>query len=267
MKFWKLVSVATVLVVSTSVNASLLGRDFDGNLATAEAYYDDLTNLTWLADANYAYTSGYVNTITTSYSDGRMTWGQANTWAAGLDFNGINNWRLADSNPIDGTTSDDSNFSYNGSEDRGFNISAPGTLYAGTTANEMAYLYYNTLGNLGFCDPVLSTTTSCSSLSGTWGMNSITGPFSNVQHTGANTNGYWASQEYLPSVSYSSYALYFNFGTGAQTYYGKMNTMYAWAVHSGDVGVEVSTVTVPAAVWLFGSGLIGLIGMARRKKS
>ena len=28
---------------------------------------------------------------------------------------------------------------------------------------------------------------------------------------------------------------------------------------------EVTTVPVPAAVWLFGSGLIGLVGLARRK--
>ena len=28
-----------------------------------------------------------------------------------------------------------------------------------------------------------------------------------------------------------------------------------------------TVVPVPAAVWLFGSGLIGLIGIARRKKS
>lgn len=32
-----------------------------------------------------------------------------------------------------------------------------------------------------------------------------------------------------------------------------------------NVQVEVSAVPVPAAVWLFGSGLLGLIGMARRK--
>jgi hypothetical protein len=29
----------------------------------------------------------------------------------------------------------------------------------------------------------------------------------------------------------------------------------------------VSSVPVPAAVWLFGSGLLGLVGVARRKKS
>ena len=31
--------------------------------------------------------------------------------------------------------------------------------------------------------------------------------------------------------------------------------------------ISVSAIPVPAAVWLFGSGLIGLIGIARRKKS
>ena len=30
---------------------------------------------------------------------------------------------------------------------------------------------------------------------------------------------------------------------------------------------SVSTVPVPAAVWLFGSGLLGLVGIARRKKA
>jgi hypothetical protein len=32
-------------------------------------------------------------------------------------------------------------------------------------------------------------------------------------------------------------------------------------------GYAVSSVPVPAAIWLFGSGLLGLIGVARRKKS
>jgi len=35
----------------------------------------------------------------------------------------------------------------------------------------------------------------------------------------------------------------------------------------GLTGVETSIVPVPAAVWLFGSGLLGLIGIARRKKT
>jgi len=35
----------------------------------------------------------------------------------------------------------------------------------------------------------------------------------------------------------------------------------------GTVGVVVNPVPVPAAVWLFGSGLLGLIGIARRNKA
>jgi hypothetical protein len=34
---------------------------------------------------------------------------------------------------------------------------------------------------------------------------------------------------------------------------------------SGEIRGQVNVVPVPAAVWLFGSGLIGLIGLARRK--
>lgn len=36
---------------------------------------------------------------------------------------------------------------------------------------------------------------------------------------------------------------------------------------SGDCSVSVSPVPIPAAIWLFGSGLIGLIGVSRRKNS
>jgi hypothetical protein len=39
--------------------------------------------------------------------------------------------------------------------------------------------------------------------------------------------------------------------------------LFIRAVRDGDV----SSVPVPAAVWLFGSGLLGLIGIARRKKA
>src|SRR3989344_215147 len=45
---------------------TLQGRDLDGNLSTAEAYYDTALNITWLANANYAGTT--------------MDWSNANAW-------------------------------------------------------------------------------------------------------------------------------------------------------------------------------------------
>ena len=38
-------------------------------------------------------------------------------------------------------------------------------------------------------------------------------------------------------------------------------------VYFDNASLEVAAVPVPAAVWLFGSGLVGLIGIARRRKS
>jgi len=35
----------------------------------------------------------------------------------------------------------------------------------------------------------------------------------------------------------------------------------------GEVAFSISAVPIPAAIWIFGSSLLGLFGMARRKKA
>ena len=55
----------------------------------------------------------------------------------------------------------------------------------------------------------------------------------------------------------------FYFDTGNQGAGGIYNVSYAWAVRDG----QVSTVPVPAAAWLLGSGLLGLLGFIRRRLS
>ena len=77
--------------------------------------------------------------------------------------------------------------------------------------------------------------------------------FSNIQSI-----VYWTATEYTPNTIN---AWYFNFSGGGQYVGNKTISNYAWAVYDGDV----SAVPIPAAVWLFGSGLLGLIGVARKK--
>ncbi len=81
------------------------------------------------------------------------------------------------------------------------------------------------------------------------------GPFSNVQ-----PNDYWSGTE--DALFPSEVAWYFHFMFGSRSTVYKGLNHFAWAVHSGNV----SAVPVPAAVWLFGSGLLGLLGLARRKR-
>ena len=205
---------------------TLQGRDLDGNLSTAEAYYDTSLNITWLADANYAGTT--------------MNWANANAWAAGLDpyGSGITGWRL----PITVDANNDgftyTNF-YQGM-DWGYNI---------TTHSEMSHMFYVTLGDKAYFD------TSGNYPQPGFGPTN-TGPFSNVQ-----AYNYWSATQVAPDPSI---AWLFAFDVGGQGADSKAIGYFAWAVHSGDVGTTV--VTVPAAVWLFGSGLVGLIGFARRRK-
>jgi len=209
-----------------SASASLLGRlPATPDGTDYQAYYDDQLDITWLADANV---------------NGQMTWDTANTWAANLDVNGVTGWRLP--TMVDSGASG-CDFAYTGT-DCGYNVQTGSA--ATTVYSEMASLFYDTLGNLAYND-----TSGAAPQSG-WSLTN-TGPFSNLQ-----SNYYWSGLEYAPDPGS---AWYFRFFDCAQNFQGKARSFYALAVHSGNV----SAVPVPAAVLLFGSGLIGLIGVARRR--
>ena len=102
------------------------------------------------------------------------------------------------------------------------------------TSSQLGELFYNELG-------------------GTAGSSIPSGPFSNVQ-----AYAYWSGTEYAANPGYA-----WGFGTdhGIQNHNTSKNTQfYAWAVSPG----QVNAVPVPGAVWLFGTGMLGLLGLKRR---
>lgn len=233
--------VALALIASAGVcstaQASLVDRG--GGLL-----YDNVLNVTWLQDANYAKTSGYD-------ADGLMDWSGANTWAANLVYHDsirnvdYSDWRLVRNTPVNGTSFDYS-LSNNGSTDGGYNITSP--------HSELAYMYNVNLSLKDF----LSTTGIYQADFGIFGNGTIDGQNNVGPVTNLQSYAYWSGSE---NASDPVRAWSFDTAFGAQAYgYNKNQQLYAWAVRPGDV----SAVPVPGAVWLFGGGLLGLLGLKRR---
>lgn len=218
-------SLGSIFGVSSVAQAALVDRG--GGLI-----YDTDLNITWLSDANYAKTSGYD-------SDGLMTWFYANQWAANLSYNDsvrnqtLTGWRLPTTLQPDASCAGQRNL-------YGYGLVSSG---AGCSGSEMGHLFYSELGGTSY----------------SWIQNGNNGKlalFQNVQ-----TDKYWSATEYGPNNGYAWVYLFY----GYEMQENKSWTNFAWAVRDGDVGAAPSAAPVPAAVWLLGSGLLGLIGVARRK--
>jgi hypothetical protein len=157
-------------------------------------------------------------------------WQEAKDWAADLEItvNGTkySDWRLPTS-----LNQDDS-----GPTD-GYNV----------TGSEMGHLYYTELGNKGYYD-----------------VNGHYQPDYGLVNKGPFTNligfAYW-SNEVGNDPSYDGGAWYFMFNGGRQSIIYDDQHYYPLAVHEGNVGAPVP---IPTAVWLFGTGLLGLFGVRRK---
>jgi hypothetical protein len=232
MKKHTYISLLSAVLFSVSANAALYDR---GN----GLIYDDVLDITWLQDANYAQTSGYAAANATGgfwgadhiQTDGRMGWDAAKAWAAQLEYAGYSDWRLTSvgDNPID-------------------------AIYV--TTSELGYMFYTNLGNEGGSSWDDPPTAEC-------GPNCLT----NVSFTDAASGGtisflnvqssfYWYQEE-----SSEDYSWAFRMHTGHQGPDDKPYNNYAWAVADGDI----AAVPLPAAAYLFGSALLGLFHLKRKQ--
>jgi hypothetical protein len=209
------------LGLADNTMAALLGRlEATPGSGDYQAYYDDELNITWLADANFARTTGYSDEYS---ADGSMPWSVANAWAASLNIQGISGWRLPEAGAINGFALTYS-YAVDGTTDSGFNISAWRSRYAGSTANEMAHLFFNTLGNTGFRNLRGAVVPG-------WEVPAIA-PFTNV-----DADYYWTGTE--SGVDPGSAAA-FSFH-GEQSWGNKDFYFRAWPVYAGDVALGPDT--------------------------
>jgi hypothetical protein len=170
----------------------------DGGLAV----YDSTQNITWVADANLASSSGYCSVAGRCLDNsGLMTWPQAMNWIASLNagaYLGITNWRLPNTAQPDPNCNIQFDLDLN-----------PGGLGAGTgcTLSEMGHLYY--------VDGISTT------LPGLF--------YYSLQ------SGYYWSGTNSPNIHETGNAWVFNFSTGFQDLNSEVTHNYsAWAVAPGN---------------------------------
>ena len=228
MKAWQ-AALGALALVAGAAQAALINRG--GGMI-----YDSTLNITWLADMNYASTSGHTGIGVNA--DGTMTWAAAGSWANNLVYGGFDDWRLPTHNSSDTNCSKSYNFGGDGwpLEYFGYNC----------TGGEIGHLFVTDLGNKAK-ESVLNQDGDTGEQVANFAL------FSNVQ-----SSTYWSG-----TLSPSDPSLVWGFNTfnvfgaggGAVGLGVIVHSRYSLAVRPGDVAAPVPEPQVLALALLALGGL------------
>lgn len=245
----KLRMAALVLAIGVSGTAQAALHDRGGGLI-----YDDVLNVTWLADANYGAGSSYDNGGNST--NGTMTWTNAVAWAANLSYyDNVRNvtytdWRLptvVNTGPPDCNSSSITNCGYNVQT-----VTISGSSV--TVYSEMAYMYYVNLDNQDWFD----TRYLIWQPSGM--VDNPADPNDESLFTNLMRSEYWSGSDIAQDTRQ---AWYFDMSWGYQNSSFKDADRRAWAVRDGDVAAIPEPETF--AMMLTGLGLVGAVARRRNR--
>lgn len=232
LKTWA--AAALALTLAGTAHAALVNRG--GGMI-----YDTTLNLTWLADMNYAFTSGYAAahgvppypTVDTNavYTHGGMGWAAAQNWAANLAYGGYEDWRLPSLNPSDTSCSNSRDLG------GGLGVQHYGT---GCTGGELSHLFVVDLGNK-----------AGQSVENTEG-DSAEQIANQALFTNMNRGSYWSSTAFAPNPDL---AWYFYSRSGSQLNQDTRAGFFAIAVREGDVAAAPEPQTLGLVVVALGAAL------------
>ena len=241
-----------VLLPIGSAHAALHARDLDPSVDGVEAWYDDVLDITWQSNANLSRTEHFA--VAGIGEHGGMDAFAAKIWIRQMNdaaHLGYADWRLPRTFPLN--ANGDYDYGVNG--DVGYSVGAPGTPYAGSTASEMAHLYYTTLGN----PPALPT--GCSTLPTACLLNP--GPFDYGDLFVPGGGVFWSQSKAEGYPAGEGYIFTFDFLTGYQgAFAAEVTNHWVWAVRDGDV---ISAVPEADTWALMLAGLAAGAGLLRSR--